>query len=276
MPLRTQRIGVWCGYIFAAAFLVGFLGLARFCPPPNPAGSALEIAARFRGNTLGIRLGMLVCLFTSALLLWWWGSIATQIKRIEGRWSPVTYVLVAGSACFVLEFIFPCMFWATAAFRPEADPELIRKFNDLAWLPFLGVVSTAMVQCFGMAYVVLSDKRPAPVYPRWFGYYNIMSALLFAPADFIIMLKRGPLAWNGVISFYIVFAVFTAWLLVVTFMTNKAISQQQTEPEYDWESGRLLDDRVTELTDQVNQMHEEITALRQVVASAPPHAVGAE
>jgi len=274
MHVRTQRIGVWCGYVFAAAFLVGFLGLARFCPPPDPAGSALQIADRFRGNTIGIRLGMLVCLFTCALLLWWWGSIATQVKRIEGRWSPVTYLVVAGSACFVLEFIFPCMFWATAAFRPEADPELIRKFNDLAWLPFLGVVSTAMVQCFGMAYVVLSDDRPSPVYPRWFAYYNIMSALLFAPADFIIMFKRGPLAWNGVISFYLVFTVFTAWLLVMTFMTNRAINQQETEPEQDWGSDRLLGDRVAELTDQLAGMREEVDALQRAAASPSGRAVG--
>jgi hypothetical protein len=273
MHIRTQRIGIWCGYIFAAAFLVGFLGLARFCPPPDPAGSALEVADRFRGNTIGIRLGMLVCLFTSALLLWWWGSIATQFKRIEGRWSPVTYLVVAGSACFVLEFIFPCMFWATAAFRPEADPELIRKFNDLAWLPFLCVVSTAMVQCFGMAYVVLSDNRATPVYPRWFAYYNVMSALLFAPADFIIMFKRGPLAWNGVISFYVVFTVFTAWLLVMTFMTNRAITQQQAEPERDWGSDRLLGDRVVELTDQLARMRGEIAALQLAVASPSGRAV---
>jgi hypothetical protein len=233
MNIRSQQIGVYCGWAFLVLFSLGFLLLAGFMPPPSPAASAVEIQQRFQDHTLRIRLGMLVCLFSSAIMLWWLATIATQIKRIEGRHSPVTYLWIAASGAFVVEFVYPLMFWAVTAFRPGDSAELVRKFNDLAWLTFLGIVSTAIVQIFAFAYVILTDNRQTPVFPRWFGYFNFWCGLIFVPADLIFFFKSGPLAWNGIISFYLVFIVLAIWLVVVTIMTGRAVDAQAAGPDDD-------------------------------------------
>lgn len=231
MNIRSQQIGVYCGWVFLVLFTLGFLLLAGFMPPPSPAASAIEIQQRFADHALRIRLGMLVCLFSSALMLWWLATIATQIKRIEGPHSPVTYLWIAASGAFVVEFVYPLMFWAVTAFRPGDSAELVRKFNDLAWLTFLGIVSTAVVQILAFAYVILTDERHTPVFPRWFGYFNFWCALMFVPADLIFFFKSGPLAWNGMISFYLVFVVLAIWLVVVTIMTGRAVAAQGAAPD---------------------------------------------
>jgi hypothetical protein len=258
MNIRSQRIGVYCGWVFVGMFLLGFVVLAGFLPPPNPAASALEIQQRFADNTLRIRLGMLVCLFSSAILLWWLATVATQIKRIEGRHSPVTYLWIAASGGFVIEFVYPLMFWAVTAFRPGDSADLVRKFNDLAWLTFLGIVSTAIVQIFAFAYVILTDTRHTPVFPRWFGYFNFWCALIFVPADLIFFFKTGPLAWNGLVSFYLVFIVFAIWLVVVTIMTGRAVTAQEADPDDDPLDTAELAARVAALGAKLDRLTTEV------------------
>jgi hypothetical protein len=255
MNIRSQKIGIYCGWAFLVLFMVGFLVVAHFFPPPGPWESARQIQERFQHDTLRIRLGMLICLFAGALLLWWWATIITQVKRIEGPHSPVVYVQIAGGAAFVIEFVYPLMFYAVAAFRPDDGAELVRKFNDLAWLCLLGIVSTAIVQIVAFGYVTLTDRRPTPVYPRWFAYFSFWCALLFFPADLIFFFHHGPLAWNGLISFYLVFAVFGAWIIVTTVMTSKAIDAQAAageEPPVDR----------AELGEEVRRLRAEVAELR--------------
>ena len=269
MNIKTQRIGVYCGWAFIVTFMIGFLVVAGFVPPPDPAASARTIQRRFQDDTTRIRIGMLICLFSSALLLWWWGAIITQVKRIEGRYSPVTYLQIAGAAAFTIEFVYPLMFWAVAAFRPDDSAELVRKFNDLAWLPFLGIVSTAIVQCIALAVVVIRDQREKPVFPRWFAYFNLWCATLFAPADMIFFFKHGPLAWNGLISFYLVFTIFTAWFVVVTVMTGRAVSAQEADPDPEPPDTAELAAQVAALGSTMAALSEEVQRLRAAEHSVP-------
>ena len=201
---------------------------------------------------------MLVGLFSAAICLWWLATIITQIKRIEGRHSPVTYLWIAASAAFVIEFVYPLMFWAVTAFRPGDSPELVRKFNDLAWLTFLGIVSTAIVQVFAFAYVILTDKRPTPVYPRWFAFFNIWCGLIFVPADLIFFFKGGPLAWNGIVSFYLVFSAFAIWVAVVTIMTSRAVTAQEADPDDDPIDTAELAARVAALDARLDRLTTEV------------------
>lgn len=230
MNIRNQLWCAYSGFIAMVALIVGWVFCAGFVPPPSPSDSAEEIARMFDENRTGIQVGMIICFSGCALFLLWWAAIAVQVKRIEGRFAPFTYVIVAGAACFVIEFLFPLTFWANAAFRPEASAESVQRLNDLAWIPFLGLVSTAVVQNFVFGIAILQDKRPDPIFPRWMAYYTFWSAILFLPGGLIIAFKDGPLAWDGIISFWMVFVVFSTWVIVATVMTIRAIKRQATDP----------------------------------------------
>ena len=229
MTRRQQLWSVYMGYVFMAVFLLAFWPIAGFVPPPDPNAGPQEIAEMFRDDTTAIRIGMVLCIFVSAVLLLWGAAISVQMKRIEGRFSPFVYAWIAGTACLVIEFIYPCAWWALAAFRPTGDPELIQRFNDMAWLAFLGIASTAILQAIILGILTLSDKRAEPIYPRWFAYFNFWCGTLFVPAGLIFFFKDGPFAWNGIMAWWVVLTVFTAWMVVLTAMTARAINRQSDE-----------------------------------------------
>lgn len=227
--MSDARTQIWCAracYAFLVLFGIGWVALAGFMPPPSPAAGAEEIAAEFRDNTDAIRVGMVISMFASALLLPWGGAVCTQLRRIEGANGPLLWAWIAAQACIVIEFIYPCAFWCVAAFRPE-DAERVQMFNDLGWLPFLGIVSTAMFQMVALAIATLRDTRAVPLFPRWFAYFQLWCAVGVSPAGGIYIFKTGPLAWNGVLAFWVPVTVAAVWLLVTTAMTVRAIKRER-------------------------------------------------
>lgn len=91
----------------------------------------------------------------------------------------------------------------------------------LPWPPIVGQLGALSVAIF-------SDRRAEPLFPRWFGYFNVWVALLLLPASAIIFFKTGPLAWTGVIGFWIPAAVFGVWYIVMTVILLRAISAEAT------------------------------------------------
>ncbi|HVW43580.1 MAG TPA: hypothetical protein VHC18_19750 [Amycolatopsis sp.] len=229
MNIRAQRICAWCGPLLMVVFFVGFWVIAGFIPPPSPAEPAAAVVDRFREHTNSIRFGLLLCFYAGALCVPWAAAISVQLKRIEGRFSPFTYAQLALGACLPFEFIVPIYFWETAAFRPDRSPEIMQTLNDLAWLPFTGVIYTIVVQALVIGIAVLMDKREKPVFPRWFGYLSIWCALLFCPAGLDVFFHSGPLAWNGLVAWWVLLVAFFVWLATLSVVLLAAIRGQQTD-----------------------------------------------
>ena len=68
---------------------------------------------------------------------------------------------------------------------------------------------------------ILRDRSDSPVFPAVGGLCELWVGLLLVPACFILFFKTGPMAWNGILSFWIPVAVFVAWF-VVMFWTMRA------------------------------------------------------
>jgi hypothetical protein len=122
----------------------------------------------------------------------------------------------------ILEFLFPQLVWQTAAYRRERSPETIQMLNDLAWLPYVGIIGTAMVQMAIIAIVVFGDHRPQPLLPRWSAYLNIWTALGVAPGSFVVFVHNGPLAWNGILAWWVLCVSFFVWMVAMTWLMLRA------------------------------------------------------
>ena len=147
--------------------------------------------ADVRRGTRRIRTGIWIACAAAPLLAFFVVAPTHQIRRIAGSGSPLaTAQLIAGS-CLILEFLFPQLVWQTAAYRSERSPETIQMLNDLAWLPYVGIVGTAMVQMAIIAVVVFQDRRPQPLVPRWCAYLNIWTALGVAPGSSVSHFSSG-------------------------------------------------------------------------------------
>jgi hypothetical protein len=109
---------------------------------------------------------------------------------------------------------------------------VMQKMNDTAWLMFVGLIATGLVQVLTIAVAALRDKRVEPVFPRWVGYFNVWVAAMFCPAGLIVFFHNGPFAWNGIFSFWLLLVSFTLWLVVMTWvLLTYSIPQQVREEQ---------------------------------------------
>jgi hypothetical protein len=220
---------VWAGPVMVFGWIASFVVLARFIPPPSPGKTPEQLVEMYSEHTGGIRLGLMLTMFASALLVPFAAVIWAQMKRIEGPRSVLAQTQLISGGLLALEFILPLMIWQTAAYRPEIDPTLIRMLNDLGWIMFVGVISSAVVEFACIGVVILADERDTGVFPRWAGYFNLWVALLVAPAGLVPFFKHGLFAWNGLFSFFMPMVVFAAWVVVMVVVLRRAILEEEIE-----------------------------------------------
>lgn len=219
--LRSLRIGLWCNWIFVALTAVGWLGIAHFFAP---ARADLGMEATKVWFTETHRWGTIVgcTLFYIAAGLLTPGSIAfgIMLARIEGRW-PLWSLTTAVSGIFIslIVFLNACA-WIVAAYRPEAGADVIQAWSDWAWMAFLLGWIYLAIEMFASAVVELSDKRDAPMVPRWLTWLTIAGGATLVFAAGPAFLKSGPFAYHGLLAFYLPVAIWgsyvslTAWFML--------------------------------------------------------------
>jgi membrane protein implicated in regulation of membrane protease activity len=189
--------------------------------------------------------------------------ITVQMKRIEGRHSPLAYIQLALGALLAIEFVIPVMVLQAAAFRPGLPAGTIRTLDDLGWLLFVGAPSTAIVEAIVLGVAILQDRRREPVFPRWSGYLSIWCALLFAPGGIIVFFKHGPFGWNGLLTWWLGLTAFGIWLVAVTVLLLRAVRQQDRE-----EREHGLDPGGTAPGLRLEQLSAEVASLRDELRRA--------
>jgi hypothetical protein len=224
MNATYQRLCAWTGPFCAFLWIIALLVFAKFLPPHHPEWGPEQIAQLYASNELGIRIGMIILLIGGVLYQPWVAVIAVQMKRIEGRQSVLTYVQLGLGTLFVLLFMMAAIFWQTAAYRPLEDMIFTQRMNDLGWFMFLISVPVVTVQGLALSLVIFQDKRQA-LFPRWFAWFNIWAQIIFLPGTVIPLFKSGPLAWNGIIAFWIPAAVYTVWMCLLTKLLLTAIKR---------------------------------------------------
>jgi hypothetical protein len=231
MTELQQRICIWAGICFAPVFLIGFAIVAGFIPPPSPSMTADEIAYLFSHERDRIRIGIWIATAAAPLLGFFVAAISHQIRRIAGSDSPLATAQTIVGSCLILEFIFPQLIWQTAAFRSERSAETIQLLNDMAWLPYVGIVGTAMAQMFIVAIVIFLDRRTEPLLPRWAAYLNIWAAFGVAAGSFVPFAKTGPIAWNGIIAWYLLCVSFFVWMVTMTWLMLRSSKAAEAASE---------------------------------------------
>jgi len=224
-----QKACVWAGPLMGALFVVGF-GVAGFFPPPSPNQSAAAVAAMIDQNRTVIRVGIVICLASCPLLMPFLASFTIQMLRIEGCRLILAYTQLALGALATIEFVIPYVFMLVSTYRADQHPDVTRALYDISWFFFLGVVSTFVLQLAIFGIAVLIDRRPKPIFPRWLGYVNIWLAMAFTPASFLVFFKTGPLAWNGLLVWWVPVFAFLLWFVPNFVCLLRAIDADDNVP----------------------------------------------
>src|SRR5262249_39416740 len=165
-----------------------------------------------------IRWSMIVFNWFSIGMIPFLTLIVVQIGRMAHR-TPVLSFAYLGCLTGGPTLLFCAdLFWLLAAFRPERDPALTQLFNDIAWVTFPGQVGFPIAQCVFLALAIPLDRQPRPVFAVWVAHFNLAIALALAPAAFVGLALTGPLAWDGLLSFWVRNGAMAVWLTVMTIV----------------------------------------------------------
>jgi hypothetical protein len=205
----------------------GAFVVADFLPPPSPNQSQHAIATIF-DNHQRVRIGAAMFFFGSCLFVVPCSVITTQMRRIEGPQHALANVQLVSAAIGVLAIQIPAAIWLAISYRHGISESTVVTLNDLCWFLLLGAVGSAVVQNLSIGIAILGSN--GAIYPRWVGYLNLWLIIGLLFGVFIPFFKTGPLAWNGVIGFWLVAVSFFAWAFVMWIYTAKAIDRPDQAP----------------------------------------------
>ena len=221
MTEAHQRLCIRVGLGFLPLFWLGLM-VAGWFSPPTPNMTAAEVTRMFSEDRARIRIGVLILTSAAPLLAFYGAALTHQIRRSVGASSPLATAQSLVAACLILEFIIPQMIWQAGAFRAERSPELVQLCYDIGWLLYIGVVGTAIVQMVLCGLAILQDRRPEPLIPRWVAYVCFWAGLGVAGGSFCVFTQTGPVAWNGLIAFWLLAVAFFIWMLTMSWAMLRA------------------------------------------------------
>ena len=149
-----------------------------------------------------------------------------------GHRTPIfSYAIIACAAGGPTIFLMANLFWLTAAFRPERDPQQTLMFNDLAWVTFSSQVGFLIAQSVILALAIHLDRQERPVFRPWVAHFNLLVAVLLIPAAFVGLALEGPIAWDGLLSFRVRNIAIGLWIVVMGVVLGQAIARQRAHDE---------------------------------------------
>lgn len=238
--LRYQLICAWCGPLFLVSFVLFWGVIANNIPNPAPSLTAEALKERYLSNLGEIRLGFIMSLITVCFYMPWTCVLAAQMRRIEGTEMPVlSYLQLIGGALTVMVVSFSAVFWVVAAFRPEAPASTFQMMTDTGWLIIDLCYACTTLQMVAAALIGLADKSKVPLFPRWVCYLTIWCGISFFPASLTGVLKTGPFAWNGLLSYYIPYFCWLCWFTTASIYMIKEVRRRMAATESAAPAGRL-------------------------------------
>lgn len=226
-----EVILLWTLPVVAIIWISAFLLFPGFVQPMSPAMSAEEVAAFYRDpeNLPRIRYSMILFNWFAVGLIPLLALIVLQIRRMAHRTPIFSYAIIACAAGGPTIFLLADLFWLLAAFRPERDPELTLLLNDFAWVTFASQVGFLIAQSVILALAIYLDRQARPVFKPWVAHFNLLIAAAMVPASFVGLAMEGPIAWDGLLTFWGRNAAIGLWVAVMGVVLGKAIYRERDE-----------------------------------------------
>ena len=142
----------WCGPI-GVRHRRPRLPRRRLPPPPDPGDTPAQLAAYWADDVDLKRVGLILIGIGSALFIAFASVWArSSLRHIDGEGSPLAFLQIAAGALTGGLGIVYAFFMLAIAFRPDRPPEITTALTDLAWLPFIGLWMTAVLQAVAIGH----------------------------------------------------------------------------------------------------------------------------
>jgi len=220
---------LWALPAMLIIWVSAFFLFPGFLHPMSPTLPAEEVAAFYRDETARIRYSMILFNWFGVGLIPTVILLAMQVRKMAHRTPILSFCLIACAGGPPTLFLIANMFWLLGAFRPDRSPELTQLLNDLAWVTFTVLVPYLIAQCLLLALAIYWDRGDPPVFRPWVAHFNVLIAVALAPAAFGAVTFTGPLAWDGLLSFWVKNSAIALWIVVMGIVLAQRIRQQRAE-----------------------------------------------
>ncbi|MDP7705998.1 MULTISPECIES: hypothetical protein [unclassified Mycobacterium] len=226
-----ELILLWTLPVTVVIWVAAFLLFPGFNPPMSPAMTAEQVAAFYRdpAHLPEIRYSMILFNWFGVCLVPVLTLIVMQIRRMAHRTPIFSYAMLGCVAGAPTLFLVANVCWLLAAFRPERSPELTQLLNDFAWMTFTVLVPFLIGQSVILAVAIYFDDQPQPVFGRWVAGFNLLVAAALVPAAFAGVSLSGPLAWDGLLSFWVKNIAIGVWIVVMGVALGRAVYRERAE-----------------------------------------------
>jgi hypothetical protein len=220
-PKRELWFAWYATVAFYGLYTVVFFFITLTQPPGRPWLSPEQVVDWFGDRHGGLLVGFALIFLLGGFSATSIALITYSIRRMSvSRTFAYSYLILYAIAA-VPGFLFICVAMTAGAMRPDRNPAEQRWLYDFGFLSFSGTMGVFLVGSLIWMAAILLDKNR--VFPRWFGYLNLCNALtevVIAPSW---IFRRGPLAWNGVIAWWIDVAVFGIYTGVFIYLLRNLI-----------------------------------------------------
>ena len=228
----SWKVLAWCGFVFIAAFFCLWGLLARNISPFPPHASPQAVWDHYKHLRLPIMIGMSVCLTMSAFYMAWSVAVARVMERIEGPGGVLSKLEMMGGTITCAPLMTACAMWLTAAHEIDnINPGIAHMLYWMGWLLIDLAYFVTSFQIAAASIVFMRDKREKKLVPTssagGAGSRSHRSSWS-APSR---SLRTGPLAFNGVISFWIAFFTWFFWIPGLSYFVIRAIDRIKAEDE---------------------------------------------
>ena len=122
------------------------------------------------------------------------------------------------------------------AFRPGYNSGVLTVLYDFGYLAFIGSLGCFCVMWMAFGLAIILDENS--ILPKWLGYYTIWQYVTELMAAPVWIVKSGPFAWNGLMTFWFAMILSVTWQIIVYVCIYRAI-KNQPEAELDNASPEL-------------------------------------
>jgi hypothetical protein len=236
LSAKSQRILVWWALSFVTLFGLTLVLLLHMLPPPPANWTAEQIAQFYTDHSAEIKVGAVICCWTSGFLVPLAVVVGVQMRRHEKGARVWTILAVAGGTLMTVFAVLPPVFFGVAAFSPGRAPDVTAVIHELGVLSLVATDQYVIFLFVAVAVVCLiSNTVVHSPFPRWFGYFTIWTALAIEVGAVAFLFRAGPFSWNGLFVFWLPFAVFGGWILVMSILLLRALARQESAAS-DWGS----------------------------------------
>jgi hypothetical protein len=193
--------------------------------------NAEQVADWYVHHQMRIKWGAVICSWTGAFMMPILAVVAVQMARVEGGWRIWSVLSLVSGALMSLFLMLPPMFWGVAAYTaPRKNSEVTTVMHELASLT---MTTTDQFYIFMWIGVTVLALRPATQliknnpFPRWWGYLSLWITVMFEAGAIAFVPRSGPFAWNGLLVFWSPLTLFTAWIVIQSYLVFKALNLQE-------------------------------------------------